>query len=93
MRERRVIYDPQFIGDNHRTPRLLGRALRSLCHSVLYIASIVSTVGLIYYVIPGFPHVFADGNATDVQPTHVAVCVIVFMVTIHFLPGKEGENT
>ncbi len=92
MRERRVIYDPQLANENHRLPRMLGRFLRHLCHAVLYIASIASCVGTIYYAIPGFPHVFATGRATDVQPTHIAVCVIVFIVTIHFLPGKEDEN-
>ncbi len=92
MRERRVIYDPQLISENHAKPRVLGRFLRNLCHAVLYIASIVTFVGIPYYLLPGFPHVFAAGNASDVQPTHVAVCVIVFMVTIHFLPVKEDEN-
>lgn len=90
MRERRVVYDPQLISDNHRTPRIMARFLRYLCHGVLYIVSVASAIGVIYYAIPGFPHVFAISNASAVQPTQIAVCVIVFLVSIHFLPGKEG---
>jgi hypothetical protein len=63
-----------------------------LCEAVLVIASTTSLIALIYYAIPGFFHVFAIGNPAIIQPTHIAVCAIVFLVSTRFLPSKEKSD-
>jgi hypothetical protein len=79
--------DPALISDDNP-----GISLRRLWESLLYIASVVAFVSTIYYAIPGFFHVFAWGDPRAVQPTHVAVSVIVFLVSLHFLPDKKRKE-
>lgn len=73
-------------------PRKLGGPMKQLCNALLYIASVVALVATIYYAIPGFAHVFAWGDPGAVQPTHIAVSVIVFLVSLRFLPAKKKQE-
>lgn len=65
--------------------------MRQLRNSVLTIINVVSFVGIVYYAIPGYYHVFTDG--TGVQPTAIGLCVIVFLIAfltaVQLTPKKE----
>ena len=63
--------------------------------SLLLLANIVSFVGIFYFFLSGYPHVFA-GNATGSQPTLGFLCVIVFLflflTAIQMSPNKTKER-
>lgn len=63
--------------------------------SLLTLANIVSFVGIFYFFLSGYPHVFA-GNATGSQPTLGFLCVIVFLfvflTAIQSSPNKTKER-
>ncbi len=66
-------------------------ALCQLRTTALTIINVVSFVGMIYYAIPGYSHVFTTG--TGAQPTATAICVIVFLVAfltaVQLAPKKD----
>ena len=62
-----------------------------LRNSILTIINVVSFVGIVYYSIPGYSHVFTTG--TGAQPTAIAICVIMFLIAfltaVQLTPRKD----
>jgi hypothetical protein len=53
--------------------------MKQLRTTLLTIVIIMSLVGIVYYAIPGYSHVFVDNNATAAQPTLTALCFVLFL--------------
>jgi hypothetical protein len=74
---------------NHDLDVIYGKDTRiyNFIKAILGIVNIVSFVGVFYYFIPGFQHVFTQGISW--KPTPAFLCIIVFLISVGLTSNKK----
>lgn len=81
---------------NHDLDVIYGKNIRSrhglynFIKAILGIVNIISFVGIFYYFIPGFNHIFTQGILW--QPTPAFLCIIVFLISIGITSNKKESK-
>lgn len=68
---------------------------RAIAIFLIYL-TIFSLIGIIYYAIPGYVHLFALGSPTATQPTGIFLCIALFAASflsaVYITPDRKERN-